>query len=179
MHGLHARAAQSEFRAEAAQSLERAFAEGHSVDNAAVELKTLRMASNVPLREVREAVVGAIVEKVEVVEGDAAGQRKEIAKVVGRWGRLIDLIGGMDPVETVEVLQVRATILLLLYACSSDDMCLIYSIIVRTRHVSRSSGRFLQRSTNLTLSKKITSARGTRSPKLGVRSSNLAHFLKM
>ena len=63
------------------------------------------MASNVTLREVREAVVSAIVEKVPLVE-DVAGQRREIAKVVGRWGGLIDKIGGMDPVETVEVLQV-------------------------------------------------------------------------
>src|SRR5271168_2319366 len=48
--------ADAEFRTEVTQSLERAFAEGHSVDNAAVELKTLRMASNVPLIRVKEAV---------------------------------------------------------------------------------------------------------------------------
>ncbi|KAF9567546.1 nucleotide-diphospho-sugar transferase [Agrocybe pediades] len=97
--------ADAEFRTEVTQSLERAFAEGHSVDNAAVELKTLRMASNVPLTRVREAVVGAIVEKIEIVEGDPAGQRKEIAKVISRWGDLIDRIGGVDPVETVTLLQ--------------------------------------------------------------------------
>lgn len=105
LSGLTARAAQSEFRHEAAQSLERAFLEGHSVDNAAVELKTLRMASNVPLREVREAVVGALVERIELVAEDVVRQRKAIGEVVGRWGGLIDKIGGMDPVETVEVLQ--------------------------------------------------------------------------
>lgn len=87
------------------QSLERAFAEGHSVENAAVELKTLRMASNVPLRRVREAVVGAIVDRIQLVLGDPAAQRAEIAKTVGRWGPLIDKIGGVDPVETIEVLQ--------------------------------------------------------------------------
>ncbi|KAJ7098016.1 nucleotide-diphospho-sugar transferase [Mycena belliarum] len=97
---------EDEFRVEVAQSLERAFAEGHSVENAAVELKTLRMASNVPLSRVREAVVGAIVEHMEVVEG-AAGQRREIQRVVGRWGRLIDLIGGVDAVETVSALQMH------------------------------------------------------------------------
>lgn len=117
VHGLSQRAAQSEFRHEAAQSLERAFLEDHSIDNAAVELKTLRMASNVPLREVREAVVSAIVEKVLLVD-DVAAQRREIAKVVGRWGGLIDKIGGMDPVETVEVLQVRSLLFVPLMDCS-------------------------------------------------------------
>jgi translation initiation factor eIF-2B subunit epsilon len=57
--------AESEFSLEVTQSLERAFAEGHSVDNAAVELKTLRMASNVPLTRVREAVVAAIVDQIK------------------------------------------------------------------------------------------------------------------
>lgn len=98
--------ADSEFRTEVAQSLERAFSEGHSVDNAAVELKTLRMASNVPLTRVREAVVAAIVEQIKLVDGGAAEQRKEIAGVVDRWGELIDKIGGVDAVETISVLQV-------------------------------------------------------------------------
>ncbi|KAI0693273.1 nucleotide-diphospho-sugar transferase [Cytidiella melzeri] len=106
IHTLSDAAAESEFRAEVKQSLERAFAEDHSIDNAAVELKTLRMASNVDLKRVREAVVAAIVEKVQIdADGDAAAQRREIVSVVKRWGALIDRIGGVDPVETVEVLQ--------------------------------------------------------------------------
>lgn len=98
--------ADAEFRTEVTQSLERAFAEGHSVDNAAVELKTLRMASNVPLIRVKEAVITAIVEKIPMVEGDAASQRMEISRVIGRWGELINRIGGVDPVETISILQV-------------------------------------------------------------------------
>ncbi|TCD64443.1 hypothetical protein EIP91_004088 [Steccherinum ochraceum] len=105
IHNLQAAAAVTEFQYEVGQSLERAFAEGHSVDNAAVELKTLRMASNVELRKVREAVVKAIVEKIRIVEEGGAEQRKEIAGVMKRWGALIDKIGGVDAVETVEVLQ--------------------------------------------------------------------------
>ncbi|KAJ7470669.1 nucleotide-diphospho-sugar transferase [Mycena latifolia] len=97
---------ESEFRIEVAQSLERAFAEGHSVDNAAVELKTLRMASNVPLSRVREAVVAAIVEEIQIVDG-ALPQRKEISRVIGRWGQLIDQIGGVDAVQTVSALQMH------------------------------------------------------------------------
>ena len=97
--------AEHEFQKEVYASLERAFAEGHSIDNASVELKTLRMASNVPLSRVREAVVAAIVEKINIVDGLAA-QVKEIASVIGRWGGLIDRIGGVDAVETLSVLQV-------------------------------------------------------------------------
>ncbi len=98
---------EKEFRVEVEQSLERAFAEGHSVDNAAVELKTLRMASNVPLVRVREAVIAAIVEKIPLVDSGAVQQKKEIASVIGRWGALIDKIGGVNAVETVSLLQVR------------------------------------------------------------------------
>lgn len=97
-------AAISEFQHEVKQSLDRAFAEDHSVDNAAVELKTLRMASNVSLRLVRDAVITAIVSRIKIVEGGVP-QRNEIARMVARWGGLIDKIGGVDAVETVEILQ--------------------------------------------------------------------------
>lgn len=96
----------AEFTTEVKLSLERAFAEGHSVDNAAVELKTLRMASNVPIARVREAVVGSIVDRIKVVEGNPAQQRAEITTMIGRWGELITKIGGVDAVETISILQV-------------------------------------------------------------------------
>ena len=98
--------AETEFQSEVTQSLERAFSEGHSIDNAAVELKTLRMASNVSLSRVREAVISAIVEGIPIVDGGGASQRQEIAKMINRWGELINKIGGVDPVETVVLLQV-------------------------------------------------------------------------
>ena len=98
--------AEYEFRNEVKQSLERAFAENHSVDNAAVELKTLRMASNVSLNRVREAVIAAIVGRIAIVPGGVAAQRKEITSVIDRWGELINKIGGVDAVETVSILQV-------------------------------------------------------------------------
>ncbi|KAH9180602.1 nucleotide-diphospho-sugar transferase [Lactarius sanguifluus] len=97
-------AGEQEFQTEVRLSLERAFSEGHSLDNASVELKTLRMASNVPLRRVREAVVAGIVENIPLVE-EAVPQRTEIKKWVDRWGDLINLIGGVDGVETVSILQ--------------------------------------------------------------------------
>ena len=64
------------------------------------------MASNVPLRRVREAVVAGIVDLIPIVSDSPARQRAEIAKVMDRWGELINLIGGVDAVETVSVLQV-------------------------------------------------------------------------
>jgi translation initiation factor eIF-2B subunit epsilon len=97
-------ASEQEFQTEVRLSLDRAFSEGHSLENASVELKTLRMASNVPLRRVREAVVAGIVENIPLVEG-AVAQRAEIKKWVDRWGDLINLIGGVDGVETVSILQ--------------------------------------------------------------------------
>jgi translation initiation factor eIF-2B subunit epsilon len=96
-----------EFQTEVRLSLDRAFSEGHSLENASVELKTLRMAHNVPLRHVREAVVAGIVERIPLVEG-AVPQRAEIKKWVDRWGDLINLIGGIDGVETVSILQVNS-----------------------------------------------------------------------
>ena len=97
-----------EFKVEVTQSLERAFEEGHSVDNAAVELKTLRMASNVPLTRVREAVIAALVDRIRVVspEEGPAKQKAEVEQVVERWGELINKIGGIDGVETISILQV-------------------------------------------------------------------------
>lgn len=110
-HNLGAHKGDAEFQSEVKLSLERAFSEGHSVDDAAVELKTLRMASNVSLGRVREAVISSIVERIRIVENTdtaaAPQQRKEIATVVQRWGDLITRIGGADPVETIFVLQVR------------------------------------------------------------------------
>ncbi|KAF9264793.1 nucleotide-diphospho-sugar transferase [Marasmius fiardii PR-910] len=112
--------AENEFRHEVTQSLERAFAEGHSVENAAVELKTLRMASNVPITRVREAVVSAIVEKIPIVEGGGVPQRKEITGVVARWGPLIGKIGGFDGVETISELQAGCLTLPSVHCTTSD-----------------------------------------------------------
>jgi translation initiation factor eIF-2B subunit epsilon len=96
--------ADEEFQKEVVASLERAWSEGHTVENAAVELKTLRMASNVPLLRVREAIVRFLLDKIECGVGEI---RDKIRKIVPRWGALINAIGGVDEVETIEVLQVR------------------------------------------------------------------------
>ena len=97
-----------EFKIEVIQSLERAFEEGHSVDNAAVELKTLRMASNVSLTRVREAIIATLVDRMRVIstEEGPAKQKAEVENIVERWGELINKIGGIDGVETISILQV-------------------------------------------------------------------------
>lgn len=77
---------QSEFVTECVHSLDRSFAEGHTVDNAAIELKTLRMASNVPLNEVRAVVVPYVLRRA----GGAAGA----ADTLERWGGLIASLTG-------------------------------------------------------------------------------------
>lgn len=80
---------QSEFMTECIHSLDRSFAEGHTVDNASIELKTLRMASNVPLNEVRAVVVPYVLGRA----GGAAGA----ADTLDRWGGLIaSLTGDQD-----------------------------------------------------------------------------------
>lgn len=102
--------ADAEFTSEVIASLERAWAEGHAVENAAVELKTLRMASNVPLRRVREAIVRFLLEKIvddrNGPNSSGGATRDRVQKVIARWGGLIDAIGGVDPVESIEILQV-------------------------------------------------------------------------
>ncbi|KIK59771.1 hypothetical protein GYMLUDRAFT_44223 [Collybiopsis luxurians FD-317 M1] len=113
--------AESEFQNEVKLSLERAFIEGHSVDNAAVELKTLRMASNVPLSRVREGVVSAIVDRIKIIEGGGIPQRQEIASVISRWGPLINKIGGVDAVETISALQSH---------CASSERLLLFGQIL-------------------------------------------------
>jgi translation initiation factor eIF-2B subunit epsilon len=98
---------EKEFLSECSASLERAFEEGHSVDNAAVELKTLRMASNVPLRRVREVIIRRLMERILAACGGvgtrAAGETR---RAIQRWGGLVEAIGGADGVETVEILEV-------------------------------------------------------------------------
>lgn len=153
---------EAEFRTEVEQSLERAFAEGHSVDNAAVELKTLRMASNVPLKRVREAVVAAIVEKIPVVEGDMVVQKREIASILKRWGELIDRIGGVDAVETVSVLQVGFASNI--FYSTKLKVCakLIVRLTVRHQAACRSSAKFLLHYIKETSWRRTTSGHGTR-----------------
>ncbi|KAK4051858.1 translation initiation factor eIF-2B epsilon subunit, GEF [Microbotryomycetes sp. JL201] len=78
---------QSDFVFECTQSLDRSFVEGHTVDNAAIELKTLRMASNVALDQVRQVVVPYILAR-------CGPSGVDVDKVIKRWGGLISNVTG-------------------------------------------------------------------------------------
>ncbi|CBQ69828.1 related to Translation initiation factor eIF-2B epsilon subunit [Sporisorium reilianum SRZ2] len=89
----------NEFRGEATASLERAFEENHTVDDAAIELKTLRMASNVPLKEVRKTVIGFILTKCD------PDQPKQMLKVLDKWCPLISVVAVDDQIEALATVQ--------------------------------------------------------------------------
>ncbi|GAA5998409.1 translation initiation factor eIF2B catalytic subunit epsilon [Rhodotorula paludigena] len=89
---------QSEFVTECLHSLDRSFAESHTVDNAAIELKTLRMASNVDLGEVRRVVVPYVLRRC----GGAAGA----GAVLARWGGLVANLTGEQEDAMVDCLLV-------------------------------------------------------------------------
>jgi len=72
-----------EFYTEAEESLLRAFQENHSVENATIELKTLRMATNVTFHEVREAIVAALLDLLVNTPGRAKA-------MFAKWGELLD-----------------------------------------------------------------------------------------
>jgi translation initiation factor eIF-2B subunit epsilon len=96
----------ADFRSECTQSLDRAFEEGHAVENAAIELKTLRMASNVPLTAVKEVITAFLVSKTPLKDSDQATQKKAVNGMISRWGPLLSAIGSESPVENVLLLQV-------------------------------------------------------------------------
>lgn len=99
------------FVVEAKASLERALKEDHTVDNASIELKTLRMASNVALSEVREVVIQFLCSTCETDCDSGASVRDRLtamSKIVSRWGSLLGKLGQMgeqDMVESVLSLQ--------------------------------------------------------------------------
>jgi translation initiation factor eIF-2B subunit epsilon len=80
--GVSIASTHNEFYDEAEESLARAFLENHSVENATIELKTLRMATNVTFHEVREAIVWALMNIL-------IHQPKRVETIFGKWGALL------------------------------------------------------------------------------------------
>lgn len=110
--------AEPAFAVEARASLARALDEEHTVDNAAIELKTLRMASNVSLGEVRDVVVHFLCMRFEkgCAPDVAMKERaKGMSALVGRWGPLLEALGQMGEEEMV------GSILSLQKWCSEDE----------------------------------------------------------
>ncbi|KAK0531529.1 translation initiation factor eIF-2B epsilon subunit, GEF [Tilletia horrida] len=99
-----------DFRSEARASLSRALAENHTLENASIELKTLRMASNVTLLELRATVLGFLMGAAERAMREATAGGGGVAafgKVWTRWGGLIKAVASevADQVQVVTVLQ--------------------------------------------------------------------------
>lgn len=93
------------FKRECLSSLERSFGEGHTVDNAAIELKTLRMASNVALKDVIGVVVPFLCDQILVKDGAPANEVvNTVNKLVERWGGLVDSLTGRTQGGMVEAL---------------------------------------------------------------------------
>lgn len=93
------------FKRECLSSLERSFGEGHTVDNAAIELKTLRMASNVALKDVIGVAVPFLCDQIIVAEGAPANEVvNKVNELVERWGGLIDSLTGRTQGGMVEAL---------------------------------------------------------------------------
>jgi translation initiation factor eIF-2B subunit epsilon len=88
-----------EFEAEARASLARAFSENHSIDNASLELKTLRMASNVETSDVQRVIVQFLLEQ------SRPNDPKQIQTLFSRWGTL--LANGAQEDEVLAILHMQ------------------------------------------------------------------------
>jgi translation initiation factor eIF-2B subunit epsilon len=73
--------AESAFAKELAQTIERAFAENHTVDVAALELNTLRMAYDADYDTIREAVIKALLDEIKA--------KNAVKTLLGRWSNLV------------------------------------------------------------------------------------------
>jgi translation initiation factor eIF-2B subunit epsilon len=92
-----------EFKRELEQSISRAFAEEHSVELAALEITGLRMSANGSYDDVREVIVPAIINQV-----DLSKPMPSIRSVLKKWAPLIGKVthGKDDQVHVLYILQV-------------------------------------------------------------------------
>ncbi|TIC15326.1 nucleotide-diphospho-sugar transferase [Wallemia mellicola] len=94
--------AAADFSHECVQSLERAFEEGHTSENAAIELKTLRMASNVQLSQVRKVVIDFCMSRISTTDGQPV---KAVEAVFGRWAQLVIEMTKEDQSQAILIAQ--------------------------------------------------------------------------
>ncbi|KAF9585534.1 hypothetical protein BGW38_001935 [Lunasporangiospora selenospora] len=97
---------------EVSQTLERAFREQHEVEIAALELNTLRMASNSSFQEMRKRIIPSVLKHIDMAApAPAAGAVKangrSVKEVLQRWGPLIGKMihDDSDQVDGLLVLQ--------------------------------------------------------------------------
>lgn len=114
---------------EAKQSLQRSFEENHSVDNALLELNTLRMAENVNYVQVRSALVTALLERMHEQVNDGNGAPSAVVNaVMKRWGELLQRVI-FSPDEQV------STILSLQQICSDRlDLIRYFGLVLQAMY---------------------------------------------
>ncbi|KAF9418775.1 hypothetical protein BGZ94_009602, partial [Podila epigama] len=90
---------------EVAATLERAFKDGHTVDIAALELNTLRMASFSNFHEMRKRIIPGVLRNIDVTAKPGSG--KTIKEILERWGVLIGRMihDESDQVDGMYILQ--------------------------------------------------------------------------
>ncbi|KAF9174836.1 hypothetical protein BGX21_009133 [Mortierella sp. AD011] len=90
---------------EIAQTLDRAFKEKHDVDIAALELNTLRMASNSNFHEMRKRIIPGVLKHIDLAA--APGSGKTVKEILARWGPLIGRMihDEADQVDGLFILQ--------------------------------------------------------------------------
>ncbi|CAG8537382.1 338_t:CDS:10 [Paraglomus occultum] len=90
------------FSREVEQTLDRAFNENHSVEIAALELNTLRMATNTTFHDLRTVVIPSILDLVKIEK-----LNESVKEVLNKWGLLIGklILSETDQVDTLNILQ--------------------------------------------------------------------------
>lgn len=96
----------SAFDAEIQQSLERAFTEDHTVDNLVIELKTMRMSSNVSITTVRTGFLNYLVTRIPPHKGSESLKERyaHIGPLLERWGAVLTTLAPLEEAEQVEVI---------------------------------------------------------------------------
>ncbi|CAB4389510.1 unnamed protein product [Rhizophagus irregularis] len=109
------------FSKEVAQTVERAFSEGHTIEIASLELNTLRMASNTSFRDTRIVVIPSILNQINTDKLLASTK-----DVLTRWGPLIGkLVHSKDD-------QTDALFTLQKYCAKTDINSKIFAPSLRT-----------------------------------------------
>lgn len=96
------------FLREAQSSVERAMAEDHDIDIAALELGTLRMAKNAPFHEVRAATITALLGRISnLINSNTMKARQAVESVLNRWAKLFkrQVFDQADQVDLLLLIQ--------------------------------------------------------------------------
>ncbi|KAK9448360.1 nucleotide-diphospho-sugar transferase [Limtongia smithiae] len=96
------------FMREAQSSLERAIAEDHDTDIAALELGTLRLAKNAPFHEVRAATITALMSRISMlINSNTMKVKPAVASVLARWSDLFkrQVFDDADQIDLILLIQ--------------------------------------------------------------------------